>query len=401
MDRQSPAVHRGVFSARLLLGVATTVVLLTGVILNRHRIMPAPPPAGLKKLAYQPRKASDTGGFNVVLPMLKPWPREASLAEIATQFRGVGQRDLDEIDRMLDGEDLTEQNRIVLMFMKASLYLYDNKPERCYETLEEIRSWLDSHDATAEQWLYTVIYYQGVAGLRRGETENCIACRGESSCILPIAPAAVHTNPAGSRLAIRHFTEYLERFPDDLGVRWLLNVAHMTLGEYPEKVDSRHVISFDHFLSSEFDIGRFRDVGADAGVDRFNQAGGAVMDDFDGDGRLDLAVTAMDPTQPMSFYHNRGDGTFEDRSESAGVTGQLGGLVCYQTDYNNDGRLDLFVPRGAWLPYPIRPSLLRNDGGGRFTDVTTEARLARTAQSQRGSLGRLRQRRLARRLHRL
>src|SRR5439155_1473770 len=112
-----------------------------------------------------------------------------------------------------------------------------------------------------------------------------------------------------------------------------------------------------------------------------NQAGGAVMDDFDGDDRLDLAVTSTDPTQAMAFYHNRGDGTFEDRSESAGVLGQLGGLVCYQADYNNDGRLDLFIPRGAWYPFPMRPSLLRNDGGGRFTDVTAAAGLLHAANS--------------------
>ncbi len=124
----------------------------------------------------------------------------------------------------------------------------------------------------------------------------------------------------------------------------------MTPGVHPAGVDPRYRIALDRFLASEFDIGRFRDVGREAGVDRLNQAGGAVMDDFDGDGRLDLAVTSTDPTQAMAFYHNRGDGTFEDRSESARVTGQLGGLVCYQTDYNNDGRLDLFIPRGAWLP---------------------------------------------------
>ena len=75
-------------------------------------------------------------------------------------------------------------------------------------------------------------------------------------------------------LAIRHFTEYLERFPDDLEIRWLLNVAHMTLGEHPQKVDPRFLISLDHFLKSEFDIGKFRDIGQAVGVNRFNQAGG-------------------------------------------------------------------------------------------------------------------------------
>ena len=70
-----------------------------------------------------------------------------------------------------------------------------------------------------------LLFFQGVSALPRGENENCIECRGESSCILPISPAAVHTNPTGSRLAIKHFTEYLRQFPNDLEVRWLLNLA--------------------------------------------------------------------------------------------------------------------------------------------------------------------------------
>src|SRR5262249_18616281 len=196
----------------------------------------------------------------------------------------------------------------------------EGETSRSYQVLEEARSLVEAEASLAQRWLYTIIYLQGVTALRRGENENCIACRGESSCILPIAPAAVHTNPAGSRLAIQHFTEYLEQFPEDLGVRWLLNVAHMTLGDYPNKVDPRFRIPLDRFLQSEFDIGRFRDVGHLVGVDRLNQAGGAVLDDFDNDGLLDLAVTSLDPTLPMAFYRNTGDGTFEDRSESAGVT---------------------------------------------------------------------------------
>ena len=200
-------------------------------------------------------------------------------------------------------------------------------------------------------------------------------CRGESSCILPIAPAAVHADVIGSRLAIRHFTEYLEKFPDDHDVRWLLNVAHMTLGEYPDRVDSRYLVSIDRFVRSEFDIGKFRDIGDLAKVNRFNMAGGAVIEDFDNDGLLDLATTSFDPTMPMAFYRNKGDGAFEEKTDDAGLLGQLGGKNLVQTDFNNDGRMDLFISRGAWLFSPIRQSLLRNNGDGTFSDVTEEAGL--------------------------
>ena len=110
-----------------------------------------------------------------------------------------------------------------------------------------------------------------MTALRIGEDDNSVLCRGESSCILPISPAAVHTIPTGSKLAIQHFTEYLHQFPDDLEVRWLLNLAHMTLGEYPKKVDPKYLISLDRFTQSEFNIGKFRDVGHLVGVNRFNK----------------------------------------------------------------------------------------------------------------------------------
>jgi hypothetical protein len=84
----------------------------------------------------------------------------------------------------------------------------------------------------------------------------------------------------------------------------------------------------------------------------------------------------------MTFYRNRGDGTFEDRSRASGLDQQFGGLYCVQGDYNNDGFLDVFVCRGAWSSLPRRPSLLRNNGDGTFTDVTRAAGLDAAIDSQ-------------------
>ena len=69
-------------------------------------------------------------------------------------------------------------------------------PKRAYEVLAEARSLVETDRALMRDGLYTVIFLQGVTALRRGETDNCVMCRGESSCILPIAPAAhAHDTP--------------------------------------------------------------------------------------------------------------------------------------------------------------------------------------------------------------
>jgi FG-GAP-like repeat/ASPIC and UnbV len=325
-------------------------------------------------VGYRPRQPFETSGLNNVLNHLR-WTDGASLEEIGENWKGAGARVAEELNSALPPPGKSDSHRLQILLAKVNHFNYEGEPQHAYEVLEQTRSWLEGSSALAEFGLYTVIYFQGVTSLRLGETDNCVMCRGESSCIIPIAPAAVHTNTTGSRRAVRHFTEYLEKFPDDFTVRWLLNLAHMTLGEYTQKVDTRYLIPLDRFVKSEFDIGKFRDIGHKVGVDRLNMYGAGVMEDLDSDGRLDLVVSTADPVGPMAYYRNKGDGTFEDRSKESALGRQLGGTNLVQMDYNNDGRIDLFVSRGGWFYLPMPQTLLRNDGGGKFSDVTQEAGL--------------------------
>jgi hypothetical protein len=162
----------------------------------------------------------------------------------------------------------------------------------------------------------------------------------------------------------------------DLAARWLLNIAYMTVGEYPDKVPVPYLIPPKAFESEE-DIPRFRNIARELGLDAFSIAGSAIGDDFDGDGNLDLVVSQADPRGQLRLYRNQG-GTFTDRTREAGLLGLPGGLNIVQADYDNDGNIDVLVLRGGWLEkngrYP--KSLLRNNGNGTFTDMTFAAGLA-------------------------
>jgi hypothetical protein len=330
---------------------------------------------------YKPRKPMDTGGYLFVTTSIPAWKPDASLLEISDVWRRVGYRTIDQIDKQLAMPGVPPQDRCSMLLTKISLLNYEGEPKQAYKVLDELRALLESDDKLAGEALYSIIVLQGVTALRIGENDNCILCRGESSCILPISPAARHTSTYGSRQAIVHFLEYLEAFPTDLEIQWLLNLAHMTLGEHPQGVDPRFVISLENFSHSELDIGKFRDIGQAVGVNKLNQAGGAIMEDFDNDGLLDIITSTFDPTGSMTFFRNGGQGKFDDQTVAAGLTEQLGGLNCVQTDYNNDGFMDIFIVRGAWLLHPIRPSLLRNNKNGTFTDVTQEAGLMAAVNS--------------------
>jgi hypothetical protein len=88
--------------------------------------------------------------------------------------------------------------------------------------------------------------------------------------------------------------------------------------------------------------GTFTDVTATAGLDRVGWASSVCAADYDNDGRVDLFVTYYGANV---LYRNRGDGRFEDVSARAGLPagGTRWGSGCTFVDYDRDGRADLFV----------------------------------------------------------
>ena len=137
---------------------------------------------------------------------------------------------------------------------------------------------------------------------------------------------------------------------------------------------------------------RFTDVTAASGLRADGYGMGVAAADFDNDGRVDLYVTNFGANQ---LWRNLGGGRFENVTAAAGVGDKRWSVSAAWIDYDRDGDLDLYV--GNYVRYtfdnakPCRSStsardycsplvykpdvdtLYRNDGDGRFTDVSTAA----------------------------
>lgn len=280
-----------------------------------------------------------------------------------------------------------DQRRLAMQIIQlqnevAQLYAYRGEMAKSIEHFQAGYDLLTSNLARFPEYRQDRIYMDeilGVAWMRRGELENCVHHHNAETCIFPLSAAARHQHQQGSEKAIEYFLKHLAEKPDNLEVRWLLNVAAMTLGKYPQDVPREFLIPPAAF-DSKIKMARFVDVASPLGIDPVSTAGGAIMDDFDNDGWNDIVISSVSTCEPMRYFHNNGGGRFSDWSEKTGLSTQLGGINCVQTDFNNDGRLDIFVMRGGW-ELPMRNSLLRQNADGTFTDVTIESGLASVEHS--------------------
>ena len=167
-----------------------------------------------------------------------------------------------------------------------------------------------------------------VAYLKRAEMVNGIYTTPGDRCLLSprglIAPL-VKTDDA--KVAVEHFTNYLSTKPDDIEVKWLLNIAYMMLGAYPNGVPEAYRIPPKAFASTE-DVGRFVDIAPRLGLAMVRTAGGIVIDDFDNDGRVDVVIVRgwMSVRAAALFRQQRAMDLHRERTAAAGLLGSSAAL---------------------------------------------------------------------------
>lgn len=227
-----------------------------------------------------------------------------------------------------------------------------------------------------------------ITHFRHGEETNCLDGHNAESCIMPIRGAGIHRNKNNAEIAINIYKSLLEKNPKDYVYRWLINLAYMVKGDYPDKVPHRWLIP-QLTPSDSITFPEFTEIAESAGLDHISLAGGSIADDFDGDGLIDIMVSSWGVDNQLHYFKNMGNRGFEDRTESANLIGITGGLNMVHGDYDNDGWVDVFVLRGGWFGedgnHPN--SLLKNNGDGTFTDVTISANIYSEHPTQTASWG--------------
>lgn len=271
------------------------------------------------------------------------------------------------------------ESQLILAGTLAQEMIYAGDTEDAIRVLEPLLEVLEgAGEAVQERFIVNVLDLLALAWLRLGEQQNCLLNHSSASCLFPVQGEGVHTLTEGSEQAIHYYERLLtDHDPGNLEYRWLLNIAYMTLGKYPEEVPAQWLIPVGQLEPTD-GFPRFRDVASAAGLaGEMMLSGGSITEDFNKNGLIDIMASSWGLRDQLHYFENNGDGTFTNRTQEAGLTGITGGLNIIQADYNNDGYADVFVLRGAWLGDEGRHpnSLLRNNGDGTFTDVTERSGL--------------------------
>ena len=240
------------------------------------------------------------------------------------------------------------------------------------ECIKEIEDWIKNENTSYDELIMNklpIMETLGMAYFRLGEANNCLNNHNEYSCILPLLEEGQHKQKIGSKKAIEIFSKIYQRYSIEK-YKWLLNIAHMTIGEYPHGVPKDYFVNYVN-NNEKVNFPAFKEIASQIGIDVNGLSGGVCLEDFNNDGMIDIFTTSYGMEDQCKLFFNTGNG-FEDVTSKAGLNGILSGLNSLHADYNNDGYLDIIILRGAWLGssgnHPN--SLLRNNGDGTFTDVT-------------------------------
>jgi Flp pilus assembly protein TadD len=212
-------------------------------------------------------------------------------------------------------------------------------------------------------YLYTQIqkYDEAIAAFQKGLALNPVHASAEFGL------ARALQRKGDSAAAREHLAHFQKITTEHLGAPFGAGYGDQgkfSLAELPLSTVADVPAAIPVYFKEQPLIGSPPGIGAQLGSSMPGPSTGACFFDYDGDGRPDLFLVSATADGTSRLLRNRGDGTFEDATQSAGIHLSGSGLGCAAGDFDNDGKTDLAVCVSDGV------HLLRNKGGGKFEDVT-------------------------------
>src|SRR5258706_10717348 len=219
---------------------------------------------------------------------------------------------------------------------------YKDEVERYRERLRQAPD-----DATARLQLGRSLIKCGLYA--QALEELAIAARDPRTRAHALYERTVAGTRAGSyRQAIRDGASAIEAGAPELRAQHWMWLSSQKLGGYPPETPVERRVEMKAGLAPT--SLRYRDVAQEIGLDKTSGGRGTAIFDIDGDGELDVIISAV--SGGCSVYRNNGDGTFRDASVGAGVDACVDSGGILGGDYDNDGRTDPFLPRLGFFGGP-------------------------------------------------